>query len=152
MAEKSMTNAKTPRQVAKANRKASGSTRKDRKAALKSVARTTAKTQIGLRLTKAAGKNTGKEDWHGDMNKAAATMKANKRFEGMASATGNAAKAATASASKAVSLGVSPKKIAKTMSRASYAVAKRVAKAEKVQGTYKANRAAEAKAKAAKKK
>jgi len=129
MAEKSITNAKTPNQIAKTARKVSGSTRKDRKAALKSVARNAAKTRIGAVLTKKADKAAA-DFWTGTPN-------SQKKAANMRTATYNASKATDSSASKAYNLGVKPKKIAKTISRAEYAVAKRQAKAQKVQGTKK---------------
>jgi hypothetical protein len=138
MAEKSMTNAKTPNQVAKTARKASGSTRKDRKAAVKSVARSTAKLRIGHMLSKKADKaaaNDPDQGWFGETAN-------QKKATGMGKASLNAFKAMEASKAKAASLGVKPKKIAKTAERASKAVSKRVAQAQKVQGTYKANKAA----------
>jgi hypothetical protein len=121
MAEKSITNAKTPRQVAKTARKVSGSTRKDRKAALKSVARTAAKTKIGEMLTDKATKNKMNESWTGE----------NPKADGMKKATTNAIKANYAATDKARTLGVKPKKIAKVGARAEKAVAKRVSKAAK---------------------
>lgn len=121
MAEKSITNAKTPRQVVKTTRKVSGSTRKDRKAAVKSVARTAAKVAIGEKLTDKATKNKMNEDWTGDNSKA----------RGLKNATTNAIQANYAATDKAAKLGVKPKKIAKAVTRAEKAVSKRVAKAAK---------------------
>lgn len=133
MAEKSMTNAKTPNQMAKTARKASGSTRKDRKAALKSVARNVAKTRIGAGLTARADKVAAKDPDYGWMGPTANQAKANRMRE----VTYNASNATEASKAKAASLGVKPKKIQKTAARAGKAVVKRVNKAAKVQGTKK---------------
>ena len=114
--KKSITNAKKPNQVAKANRKASGSTRTERKAAVKSVARGAARNTLGHEL-------------------------AAKKGAGFASAAGQssyrAARAAVGAMDKAAAIGVKPKKIDKAYNKGQKAVYKRIAKAAKVQGTNK---------------
>jgi hypothetical protein len=130
MAEKSMTNVKKPNQVAKTARKLSGSTRKDRKSALKLVAQSTAR---GVLKSASAQKLRAKEgpsdpSWafdHTDGEKAA--QKAEKAALRQWGSQGETVK-------KAASLGVKPKKIAKTAYRAKKAVNKRMDKAAKVQG------------------
>ena len=118
-----LTNVKKPNQVAKANRKASGSTRVERKAALKSLARNAAKTKIGTNLSAKADEkkaNSFAGDWFtGDSADKART------------AAYKAAEATGASRLKAAKLGVKPKKIAKVESRAVKAVGKRMNKAAK---------------------
>jgi hypothetical protein len=128
MAEKSMTNAKTPNQVARTARKASGSTRKDRKAAVKSVARTAAKqTLSGKASDRIATKlNTG--GWL-----AATDTKLVKSSADIDKINTRDRKASVAAKAKAASIGVKPKKIERAAKRATKAVSARLNKAEYVQ-------------------
>ena len=129
MAEKSITNAKTPRQVAKTARKVSGSTRKDRKAAVKSVTRSAAKVVVGEKLKQRAEsdpRNQSVDFWDGS--------KVNQKADRLGSATAKAIGSSWSAQDKASRLGVKPKKIAKAAARGEKAVNKRIAKAAKVQG------------------
>lgn len=113
---KSVTNAKTPNQVAKANRKASGSTRAERKAAVKSVARSAAKNSIGQAIAAKDGKGFA---------------------SGAGQASYRASQANVAAQAKADKLGVKPSKINKAAIRATKAVSKRFSQAAKAQGVKK---------------
>lgn len=123
-----MTNAKTPNQMAKTARKASGSTRKDRKAALKSVARTTAKKVLS---GKASDKTTNELNTGGWM--AATDQKLIKRSAGLELINNRDRKSSADAKKKAANLGVKPKKIERVAKRATKAVSARLNKAEYVQ-------------------
>jgi hypothetical protein len=131
MAEKSITNAKKPNQVAKTARKLSGSTRKDRKSALKLVAQSTARGVLKSAIAQKERAKAGPTETsphrfdRTDADKAA--MKTEKAALRQWGSQGETVK-------KAASLGVKPKKIAKTAYRAKKAVNKRMDKAAKVQG------------------